>query len=87
MWKLPANFQYPDDDAVSLDEVPSQQTPSRQATLATTNEADEIAADKEDGLALVDGFPNWRKVAREGDSPYYFHILTQETRWDPPTTQ
>ena len=38
-------------------------------------------------LEMIEGFPNWRKVNRENEVPYYFHIVTQETSWDPPTTQ
>ncbi len=43
---------------------------------------------EEDGVALdvVEGFPDWRKVDRGDDPPYYFHIVTQETRWDFPTS-
>jgi hypothetical protein len=43
--------------------------------------------EEDSDLWPVEGYSNWRKVEREGETPYYFHILTQETRWDPPTTQ
>jgi hypothetical protein len=41
----------------------------------------------EDGMDLesVPGFSNWRKVARTGEKPYYFHIVSQQTSWEMPT--
>lgn len=46
-----------------------------------------VEAAEEEGILLdgVQGFSNWRKVDRGDDMPYYFHIVTQETRWELPT--
>lgn len=32
----------------------------------------------------VEGFPDWRRVDRGEQQPYYFNVLTQETSWSPP---
>lgn len=45
------------------------------------------AEERDTNLWPVEGFLNWRKVDREGETPYYFHILSKETRWDPPSAQ
>lgn len=38
-------------------------------------------------LGIVEGFPDWRKVDRGDGNPYFFHIVTQETRWESPTAE
>jgi hypothetical protein len=44
---------------------------------------------EEDGveLGVIEGFPDWRKVDRGDGNPYFFHIITQETRWETPTVE
>ena len=58
------------------------------AEAAAPETVDTTEIEEEDGMVLdaVEGFPNWRRVDRENETPYYFHVLTQETRWEIPTT-
>lgn len=74
MWKLPPDFVIINADEVKAIETPQQEQPATEA-------------EEDLQLEVVEGFSNWRKVDRgDGQMPYYFHIQTQETRWEPPTT-
>lgn len=78
---MPAEYTLPDEYEESVAEEIIQ-APEVFETQIFESSADE------DGIVLgaVDGFMNWRKVDRGEDLPYYFHVITQETRWDPPTS-
>ena len=55
---------------------------------ARTEAEDDVEFDVEDGTNLmpVEGLSNWRMVQRGTEKPYYFHIVTQETSWELPTS-
>ncbi|KAJ3325340.1 Myosin 10A, isoform D [Boothiomyces sp. JEL0866] len=74
MWKLPPDFVI-----IGADEVKAVETPPQEQA--------QVESEEDLQLEVVEGFSNWRKVDRgDGQMPYYFHIQTQETRWEPPTS-
>ncbi|KAJ3358750.1 Myosin 10A, isoform D [Kappamyces sp. JEL0680] len=88
IWKLPNDWLFPDEDAVVAEEAPAAQAASRTAASNLSSGTSGTSEAEDDSIALdmVDGFSNWRKVDRGDEPPYYFHIVTQETRWEPPVT-
>ncbi|KAJ3269397.1 Myosin 10A, isoform D [Terramyces sp. JEL0728] len=74
MRKLPTDFVIISASEVKAIEIPTpEQAPPE--------------SDDDLQLEIVEGFSNWRKVDRgDGQMPYYFHFQTQETRWEPPTS-
>lgn len=61
-------------------EKPLPETPVAEPTPEPEEEEPAMNVD------LVPGFPNWRKVDRGEEMSYYFNVLNQETRWDPPVS-
>lgn len=37
------------------------------------------------GIEPVEGYPDWRRVDRGDEPPYYYNVLTRETSWSPPS--
>ncbi|KAI8895289.1 hypothetical protein BC833DRAFT_623172 [Globomyces pollinis-pini] len=83
IWKLPDDYiviHSIDDDQRSLLSVDNKEIIATDNFAALGEEDDDINVD------IVEGFPNWKRVDRGDGMPYYFHVNTQETRWDPPTS-
>jgi hypothetical protein len=81
MWQLPEEFQLVD----QKEEEPQEQSTIPVEPQAEAAEATEVPEEEGMIIEMVEGFPEWRKVDRGDGMPYFFHMETQETRWEPPT--
>lgn len=73
IWKLPNDYTLPGETPEPVEVIPVE-------------EEEYVAEEEGVELAPVEGFTNWKKVDRGDDPPYYFHVITQETRWEFPVS-
>jgi hypothetical protein len=79
MWQLPDDFQL-------VDQSQKEEESASEANIGDSQvEVTEIEEEEGMTLEMVEGFPEWRRVDRGDGMPYFFHVETQETRWDPPS--
>jgi hypothetical protein len=79
MWQLPEDFQL-------IDQSQKEEESAAEANIGESQvEITEIEEEEGMTLEMVEGFPEWRRVDRGDGMPYFFHVETQETRWDPPS--
>lgn len=77
IWRLPVDF------VVEGSDSGKDSRANFEAELDSL--AEEFETENEDtSVQNIPGFPDWRKVDRGDGNPYYFHVITEETRWEYP---
>jgi hypothetical protein len=66
-------------------EEANQQSPTSINPIEPQTTDTSVENEEEMTVQMVEGFSNWRKVDRGNGMPYYFHMISQETRWEPPS--